>query len=52
MKKLTSALMAILIAMTVVPMTLFSASAASTVPSGAKEYKGHTYYVFKYPVEF
>ncbi len=52
MKKLTSALMAILIVMSVVPMTLFSASAASAVPSGAKEYNGHTYYVFKSSVSW
>lgn len=47
MKKIISFLMALLIMISAMPMSLLYASAASAVPSGAKEYNGHTYYVFK-----
>ena len=47
MKKLTTMLLALLMVMTIVPASMFTASAASVVPSGAKEYNGHTYYVYK-----
>ena len=47
MKKLTSMLLALLMVMTMVPAMMLSASAAGVVPSSAKEYNGHTYYLKK-----
>ena len=46
MKKLTSMFLALLMVMTIIPASMFTASAASVVPSKAKEYNGHTYYVY------
>ncbi len=47
MKKITSIIMALMTVAMLFTALSFSASAASVVPSGAKEYKGHTYYVYK-----
>ncbi|MGN0467802.1 MAG: lectin-like protein [Acutalibacteraceae bacterium] len=45
-QKILAALMAALMIIMSVPIYLMPAS-AKTAPSGAKEYKGHTYYVYK-----
>ena len=48
MKKIISTILATLILVSVIPMSIFSVSAASNVvPKGAKQFNGHTYYVFK-----
>ena len=46
MKKIISMLLVVMLVMAAVPASMFTASAA-VVPSSAKEYKGHTYYVYK-----
>lgn len=49
MKKALSMFCLLIMLSTIIPMAVFTSSAASSsvVPSGAKEYNGHTYYVFK-----
>ncbi|MGN0443963.1 MAG: lectin-like protein [Acutalibacteraceae bacterium] len=47
-KRTTAFLAAVLMAFTLVPFSMFSASAASLkIPSGAEYYGGHMYYVYK-----
>ncbi|MGN0467929.1 MAG: lectin-like protein [Acutalibacteraceae bacterium] len=50
-QKFLAALMAALMIIMSVPIYLMPAS-AKTAPSGAKEYKGHTYYVYKNTVSW
>jgi len=53
MKKTLSTFLAILIVLSVMPLSMFSVSAATNVvPSGAKQFNGHTYYVFKSKVSW